>query len=78
MELVNGGDLLEFIHKRERLGTVMLTLPPPLAEGLRLDEITVQNMTRLLCEALEVRLMLKRASHGPEPSGKSSTRIEWA
>lgn len=57
MELVNGGDLLEYIHKRERLGTVALTLPLLSAEALRVDEVTAQSMTRRLCEALEVRLM---------------------
>ena len=58
MELVNGGDLLEYIHKRERLGTVMLILPLSLfpIDGLQLDEASAQNMTRLLCDALEVRL----------------------
>lgn len=55
MELVNGGDLLEFIHKRVQLGTEPLNPSSTPIEALRLDEATAQNMTRQLCDALEVR-----------------------
>jgi serine/threonine protein kinase len=55
MELVNGGDLLEFIHKRGQLGTEPPDPSSTPIEARRLDEATAQNMTRQLCGALEVR-----------------------